>query len=118
MDRMSGKRGFSGQSLGVVVGSESVVFGGSRSWSMTGGGSPLNRVLGRALDESFTHLRFLDEYGETVFNTFQMEGVIPELHRLRSHAETNDERAVVESVIEMAETVRAGTHLYLVFVGD
>ena len=114
----SGKRGFSGQSLFAAVGSESQVFRRERPWLVTGGGHPLNWVLRRALDDSFAHLKYLDEYGDTVFNKFQMEAVIPELNRLMAHAQTSEKRSVIEDVVEMAEKVREGTHLYLVFRGD
>ena len=64
------------------------------------------------------YLRYLDEYGDTVFNKFQMEAVIPELHRLMPHTRTTAERTVLEDLIDMAQRVRAGNHIYLLFGGD
>ena len=55
---------------------------------MSGGGPSLNRILRRALDRSFPYLQYLDEYGGTVFNKFQKDAVIPELHRLMPYAES------------------------------
>lgn len=112
------RRGFGGQTLGVLLQSESQAFSREGEWIAMGGGHLLTDVLSRALDDSFVFLQYLNEYGDTVFNTLQMEAVIPELIRLMPYTHTAEERATLEDVIAMANRVREGTHLYLIFLGD
>lgn len=71
-----------------------------------------------ALDETFPLLRLVDPYGVTYFSTRQMLGVVPELLRLRDRAGSREERAFLESVIQLARQCSAHPHSYLVFIGD
>jgi len=66
-------------------------------------------------DTSFPLLRLIDPYGDTVFNSLQMQAVIPELERLREvgHFEKTRSR-----VLELAHQCADGAHLFLVFIGD
>ncbi len=64
-------------------------------------------------DARYPMLRLIDPYGDTVFNSYQMTGLIPELAaRLE---ETNHQ--VLAQVIELAERCRM-RRSYLVFLGD
>ena len=61
----------------------------------------------------FPALRLVDPYGQTIFNGYQMAGLIPELQRL--HEQTHD--PILAQVIELAEQARRSGG-YLVFMGD
>lgn len=114
------RRGFSGQSLTVEVMSEGQLLGESvRDSSDYRGGGNLNIVLNRALkDPTFTHVRLIDEYGTTVFNSLQLIEVHPELEQLREFTESDEEVRMLEGVLEFAERVRSRVHHFLVFLGD
>ncbi len=71
-----------------------------------------------SLDETFPLMRLVDPYGMTYFSTRQMLGVVPELLRLRDRAGSREERAFLESVIQLARQCSAHPHSYLVFIGD
>jgi hypothetical protein len=112
---------FGGQSLIVELRTEGMLFGGSPTRapeSDRAGGEHLNAVLGRALDDSFTYLRHLDPYGNTVFSRIQMPAVLPELDRLMEFARNDNERRAISGVIELAQRCSEHVHTYLVFIGD
>lgn len=71
-----------------------------------------------ALDETFPLLRLVDPYGVTYFSTRQMLGVVPELLRLLDLAGSEESRAFLGSVVQLASTCSAHPHSYLVFIGD
>lgn len=62
---------------------------------------------------AYPMLRLVDPYDDTVFNSNQMIGLIPELQRLLQ--ETED--PVLPGVIKLAERCRSRGG-YLVFIGD
>ena len=103
-----------------VMGESELV--GSKSSSApapVSGGPPLNSVLNKAFSkETFTQLSNVDEYGTTIFNRMQLAEVLPELERLRVFASKDDERRVVQELIDIAKQVESDVHTFLVFLGD
>jgi hypothetical protein len=75
--------------------------------------SPSERAASRTL-------RFIDSYGDTVFNGLQMDAFIEEWTRLSDRAlDAGPESArFYEAVLAMAERCRSEVHLYLRFIGD
>ena len=69
-------------------------------------------------NDLFPTIRYIDRYGNTVFNALQMQSVIPELEKLRERATTEAQRRVVDGVLDLARMCSEEPHLYLVFVGD
>ncbi len=115
------RAGFGGQSLTVHVMGESELVGSKSSPAPAPvcGGPPLNKVLNRAFSkEAFIHLSNVDEYGTTIFNGMQLGEVLPELERLRAFADKDDERRVVEELIEIGQRVKGEGLTFLVFLGD
>ena len=78
----------------------------------------LHRLLPSGDDSSYHHLRFIDWYGDTVFNQLQMEPFLDEWARLKEVAETTEETALVEQVAALALRCEDEPHLYLKFYGD
>ena len=78
----------------------------------------LHRLLPKPDDESFHCLRFVDWYGDTVFNRPQVERVLVELDLLQRRASTPAERQLLERIEQLARQCRDGVHLYLKFSGD
>lgn len=115
------RAGFGGQSLTVHVMGESELVG-SKSCpapAPVSGGPSLNSVLNRAFSkETFTHLSNVDEYGTTIFNGMQMADILPELERVRRFASKDDERRVVDELIDVTRQVRSDDLTFLVFLGD
>ena len=62
-------------------------------------------------------LRFVDPYGDTVFNYLQAPVLLGELAGIRPRLDDRT-RALIDALIPMAERVESGSHLYLHFVGD
>jgi hypothetical protein len=78
----------------------------------------LHRLLPSHDDATYHCLRYVDWYGDTVFNRLQMEAVLPELDRIRLGARESGERELVDRVKELAHRCQAEPHLYLKFYGD
>ena len=64
-------------------------------------------------DKQYPYLRLIDPYGDTVFSSYQMVAVVPELEAL---AATRPSHAI-EKVLGLARRC-SGQRLYLAFVGD
>lgn len=78
----------------------------------------LGRYLPSSTDNQFRCIGFIDEYGDTTFNSLQVEAaLITELRIILEKADSED-RTFIEKIIELAEKVKNGTHLYLKFIGD
>jgi hypothetical protein len=81
-------------------------------------GNVLHRLLPGADDRSFSLLRFIDWYGDTVFNQLQMESFRSEWERLDKNGESLEEKALLDRVDELARRSQQEPHLYLKFYGD
>jgi hypothetical protein len=65
-------------------------------------------------DERYPMLRLVDPYGDTIFSTYQMVGLIAELEA--RFAETGD--SSLAQAIVAAEHCKARVGTWLVFIGD
>lgn len=77
----------------------------------------LHRLLPSADDHSYHYLRFIDWYGDTVFNKLQMEPFLDEWGRLEALARTEDKEFFYQ-ISELARQCQREQHLYLKFEGD
>jgi uncharacterized protein YeeX (DUF496 family) len=59
-------------------------------------------------------LRYLDAYGDTIFNGLQMDDLIDDLKQLKSIYENR----LIDEIIFLAEQCKTEPHSYLVFYGD
>lgn len=62
-------------------------------------------------------LRYIDPYGDTVFNRLQLEDVLRELEALSATAPTEG-HALLDQVAGLARRGLAEPHRYLKFIGD
>ena len=77
-----------------------------------------NPVIPRGPEEQFLYLRYIDRYGDTVFNKYQMIPFIDEWDRLSERASTPEQIEKLAEVRALAVQCREGRHLYLKFQGD
>lgn len=64
-------------------------------------------------------LRFIDRYGDTVFNSLQMPVLLEELEVLQRAASTAAARAHLVHLIDLvSEALANGPHTFVKFVGD
>lgn len=78
----------------------------------------LHRLLPSQDDPSYKYLRFIDWYGDTIFNRLQIEPFLAEWQRLLNKARTIEESALLEEIKRLAERCRSEPHTYLKFYGD
>ena len=62
----------------------------------------------------FVLLRYLDAYGNTIFNRLQMDDLIQDLHRLKEL----DNDPILGAIKLLAERCKNETHNYVIFYGD
>jgi len=67
-----------------------------------------------SLGKSSKLVKYLDPYGDTIFNGLQMDDLITDLEKLQ---ELNYNE-ITTKVIELAFECKANPHIYLVFYGD
>jgi hypothetical protein len=78
----------------------------------------LFRTIPLATDSSYACLRFIDPYGNTIFNRLQMPVLIDELDRIARAAETREDKLFLKELLKLAKRCRDEVHLYLRFIGD
>ena len=78
----------------------------------------LDRLLPSYDDESFQCLRFVDPYGDTIFNVVQMPTLLREVERLNQIADSDPQHAHLGEIRRLAERCRDGVHTYIRFYGD
>ena len=93
------------------------IHGTNRRGSVADGYGGLNRCLPIG-DESFPLLRYVDPYGNVVFNHLQMQQLLEEMNLLIARCSDQESKALLESVRDLAEKCRTSSHLYLRFRGD
>ena len=62
-----------------------------------------------------TCLRFIDVYGDSLFNQLQIPDLTREMRQLAKNAGAS---LTLSGMIDMAERARGETHTYLKFIGD
>jgi hypothetical protein len=83
--------------------------------------APPNAELNRLLpigNPAFPLLRYIDPYGNTFFNGFQMDGLLQELDHIVANATTSEDSEFLSRVRGMAERCKTTPHLFLRFIGD
>ena len=80
--------------------------------------SLLNRILPSPEDASYPLLRFVDPYGDTLFNGIQMHGFLKEWDRLAERTAVKEELDFLARVRVMAERCKSEPHVFLRFIGD
>ena len=78
----------------------------------------LNSLIPPYYDTRFHCWRFIDEYGDTVFNRGQMPQFLKELALIRAGVTAAPGRTVLDRVEALAVRCRDEIHLYLKFLGD
>ena len=78
----------------------------------------LHELLPSFTDYSYQCLRFIDWYGNTIFNRFQIDVFLAEWKRLYSKAHTENEREILFRIEELAKMCQSEPHFYLKFEGD
>jgi hypothetical protein len=63
-------------------------------------------------------LRYIDWYGDTMFNHLQAERFLEEWDTLASTASTGEDQRVFTGIRDLAERLRSEHHVYLKFYGD
>ena len=77
-----------------------------------------HRVLPPADNSTYHLIRFIDWYGNTVFNRPQMDTLIEDLDKLVKTVKTEEETKLLRRVTDFAHRVKEEPHLYLKFYGD
>jgi len=63
-------------------------------------------------------LRFIDRYGDTVFNQLQIPSLIGEIEHLFASVKDYPTQQQIEAILTLAGKSRGETHTYLKFYGD
>jgi hypothetical protein len=74
-------------------------------------------LLGR-VDDSYRLLKYVDPYGDTIFNNMQMPDLLSDIERLSQMGVAPVERRGLSRLRALAELCREGVHLYVWFIGD
>ncbi len=84
---------------------------------VTNTGGLLDRVL-PIEDPRFPMMRYIDPYGNTIFNGVQMYPLLEELDRLIEETSSPDGKRLLAQIRELAIQCRDHPHQFLRFIGD
>ena len=70
------------------------------------------------LAASYLLLRYVDPYGDTVFNQLQMDDLLRDIDTAEHLASSDVERRGLDRLRVIAQRCRNSVHLYVWFVGD
>jgi hypothetical protein len=77
----------------------------------------VKRILPDPASIEFICLRFVDPYGDTLFNQLQIPQVVAELEKLIGQPHTPEIQQHLQAMLEFAKQPH-GVHTYLKFYGD
>jgi hypothetical protein len=77
-----------------------------------------NSLLSRPNDLRFTCLRFVDPYGDTIFNRVQLEPLREDIRFLRETCQSTEHEVVLRGIESLIGQCQAEPHLYLKLIGD
>lgn len=69
-------------------------------------------------DASYVCIRFINPYGDTVFNTLQAPVLRDEIERIRVRASGGGIVLFLDKVLELVKRCEGSAHLYVRFCGD
>jgi hypothetical protein len=75
-------------------------------------------ILPGVTDTRFIALRFIDPFGDTVFNALQMPVVLQELGVLETMVHKHEHHSVIRQIQALGSLCQGEPHLYLKFIGD
>jgi len=75
-------------------------------------------MLPAETDSRFACLRFVDPYGDTVFNGIQAQYLEADLKLLIRESRNQEEVAIIEQLLSLASACQDHPHLYVRFIGD
>ena len=78
----------------------------------------LETLLADYNNKSSYCLRFVDLYGDTIFNTLQMPDLINELEGLLDKADSDEKKKLIANIIRISKRCKDEVHLYIKFYGD
>ena len=78
----------------------------------------LHRLLPSSDETKFSCLRYIDWYGNTVFNRRQMLDLVEEIRSLANRVTDHEEIELLGRIVELALRGQSEPHLYLRFIGD
>ena len=65
--------------------------------------------------DKYKLLKYLDPFGNTIFNHLQMDNLVEDLEILKP---IFNQAEVIDAIIELANKCQEGVHMYLTFSGD
>jgi hypothetical protein len=75
-------------------------------------------VLSHVHDTRFTCLRFVDPYGDTIFNRLQMTALLDDLHVLRQNPGNDQHENILSQIETLVQRGQSEPHIYIKFIGD
>lgn len=91
---------------------------GKRIKQCLGSEGRLSELLPDIDDDTFHCLRFIDPYGDTVFNQRQIPILIKELRTVIRNVKTPETKAFGEKLLELIREAEGQVHTYIKFYGD
>jgi hypothetical protein len=69
-------------------------------------------------DKTYCCTKYIDLYGNTIFNRLQMDDFIEEMKIIQGKSENPHTKDIIDNIIKLANKSKSKPHLYLKFYGD
>jgi hypothetical protein len=81
-----------------------------------------NGLLGQFIPEAdvpnYCCIKYIDKWGNTIFNRLQMDDFIREIKIITEKSKDDKVKALVDHIINLSEKCKNEVHTYIKFIGD
>ena len=78
----------------------------------------LSKYIPEANDENYCCVKYINRWGNTIFNELQMDDLMKELVSITSKSEDKEIQMLIVQIHNLVEIAKQDVHLYLKFIGD
>lgn len=78
----------------------------------------LHEILPGIDDDNYCMVKYIDWYGDTVFNRLQAERLLLEVNNLNIDTNNIDHNDMIDKLRQLCERLNNEVHVYLKFYGD
>ena len=78
----------------------------------------LGKYIPEANDKNYCCAKYINRWGNTIFNELQMDDLIKELVSRTSKSEDKEIQMLIVQIYNLVEIAKKDVHVYIKFIGD
>ena len=78
----------------------------------------LREYIPEADDKNYCCVKYINRWGNTIFNELQMDDLIKELVIVTSESEDKEVKTLIDQIDNLTQLAKKDVHVYIKFIGD